>query len=353
LPCDHERGSGSQADEETVVTDKSDLKKHIRARQAKTGESYTTARMHVLRASAGNGPTPVDQADRITAIVLKCNEKSLRVRVQGEEGTLTLRCDTSDARRVVPAQLIEATITKRWTWRGDPYATGRVERAWTDIRALELEPLPLTEGTVVDLRDVYDPYEPPDPYADMWDFFASTPRMDHEFGATAWGDGVGVDPDDPDANPVIKAAEIRHRDPRTARHLLMDALFADLRCIEAHVQLANMELGSRPEHALAGYELAVQIGELSLPEGFTDMLPWGQLYNRPFLRALHGKGLCLWRMGRNREAQHVFERILSFSPEDSLGVRFCWDEVRRGLPWRGGGAGSWGEAARLRRPASP
>ena len=38
--------------EETSMTAHRDLKKLIRERQAKTGESYTTARAHVLRAQA-------------------------------------------------------------------------------------------------------------------------------------------------------------------------------------------------------------------------------------------------------------------------------------------------------------
>jgi hypothetical protein len=77
----------------------------------------------------------------------------------------------------------------------------------------------------------------------------------------------------------------------------------------------------------------MQIGELSLPPLFDGALLWGPIYNRPFLRCLHGYGLCLWRLGRLAEAELVFERILALSPNDNQGVRFCWHDVRCGRSW--------------------
>ena len=62
------------------MTTKKDLKKRVRVRQAKTGESYSTARLHVLR---GKDPEHVDQGishKRITAIALSCSEQSIRLR---------------------------------------------------------------------------------------------------------------------------------------------------------------------------------------------------------------------------------------------------------------------------------
>ena len=88
-----------------------------------------------------------------------------------------------------------------------------------------------------------------------------------------------------------------------------------------------------PERALTHYEIGVRIGELSLPPGFDGLLVWGQIYNRPFLRCLHGYGLCLWRLGRLEEAEQVFLRILRLNPSDNQGVRFCWDDLRQGRSW--------------------
>jgi hypothetical protein len=51
----------------------------------------------------------------------------------------------------------------------------------------------------------------------------------------------------------------------------------------------------------------IRIAELSLPAGFDGVLVWGRIYNRFFLRCLHGYGLCLWRLDKLAEAQRVFE----------------------------------------------
>jgi hypothetical protein len=71
----------------------------------------------------------------------------------------------------------------------------------------------------------------------------------------------------------------------------------------------------------------------ALPQNFDGLLLWGHIYNRPFLRCLHGYGLCRWRMGQLPQAQQVFERILSLNPNDNQGIRFCWDDVRSGRSW--------------------
>jgi hypothetical protein len=60
-----------------------------------------------------------------------------------------------------------------------------------------------------------------------------------------------------------------------------------------------------PKHALLHFEVGVQIAELSLSPGFVGLLPWGCIYNRPYLRCLHGYGLCLWRLGRFPEAPNT------------------------------------------------
>lgn len=313
------------------MTARKDLKSRIRQRQKKTDESYTTARLHVLRARDRGDPGEVPREERVTAIVLKCGDVSMRVRIQGEEGSVTLRTSSYDAWRVAPGQLVEVKLKKRWTWRGDAYASGSIQRAWTDIPALGLEPLPLEDQGIVNLNEVYEPFRPPDFYAGMWDFFASAPRRACEFDGIAWGDGVGVAPDDTTSCLVADAAETR--DPVEARLLLMKALLADIRCIDAHVHLGNLEFDYRPEDAIVHYEIAVGIGELSLGPEFDGLLPWGLLFNRPFLRALRAQGLCLWRLGRTREAREVFERNLALNPADNQGVRFCWNDVRNGRAW--------------------
>lgn len=106
-----------------------------------------------------------------------------------------------------------------------------------------------------------------------------------------------------------------------------------------------MKFRDNPKHALVQYDIAVQIGELSLPPGFDSTLIWGPIYNRPFLRALHGYGLCLWRLGQPEKARVVFERILSLNPPNNQGVRFLWEDIRDSRPWELGRDWGAGESA--------
>lgn len=89
----------------------------------------------------------------------------------------------------------------------------------------------------------------------------------------------------------------------------------------------------RPKEPIRHYEAGVRVGELSLGPAFDGLLPWGHVDNRPFLRCMHGFGVCLRRLGRFDEAEGVFDRMLWLNPSDNLGVRFLVDEVRSRKRW--------------------
>lgn len=310
-----------------------DLKNIIRERQEKTGESYTAARLHVMRERAERLGLPTDATTSMTkqtldAIVLKVNDRSARVRIVGETGEVTFK--SGDAFELVPGHVATLVLTKRWTWRGDAYASGEVEQSRLEVAALGLEPLPLRDGELLDARKGYEPYRAPDPYAPLWRKLTARPKPAFEFDALAWGPRL----DDPDEHRVSDAADLAAAgDEESARELLMDVLHHDLRCIDAHGHLGNLEFDRNPKGALLHHEVGIAIGELSLPRGFDGFLPWGRLYNRPLLRCLHGAALCLWRLGRALEAQMVFERILALNPNDNQGVRFCWNDLLEGRTW--------------------
>ncbi len=142
---------------------------------------------------------------------------------------------------------------------------------------------------------------------------------------------VGVDPKASDACLVADAAELRGH-PEATRELLVGVLEAELRCIDAHAHLGNMVFEKRPERARLHYEVAVGIAELSLAH-FDELLLWGMIGNRPYLRALRGLGLCQWRAGAWAEAESTFAGIMRLSPPDEQGIRFCLADVKARRAW--------------------
>ena len=206
-----------------------DLKRIIRERQKKTGESYTAARAHVMRERAAmlrlDTDAPAITAPGVDAVVLKVNQQSARVRVLGEDAQVTFR--TRDVDEVVPGHLATLLIEKRWTWHDDAYASGSIESARVDIERLGLAPLPLEGGELEDLRSSYEPYRDPDPYAPLWRRLTADRRAWFEMDPIAWGALPGVDADD---NPTCAASELAEAGDREgARDLLMEVLCADLR----------------------------------------------------------------------------------------------------------------------------
>jgi len=101
----------------------------------------------------------------VEAVVLKVGETTARVRIVGETDQVTVRMSSYDAWSLVPGQIATVLVGRRWTWRGDPYASGSVEGARIDIPKLGLDPLPLMGGDLDDVADWSEPYEDDDdPY---------------------------------------------------------------------------------------------------------------------------------------------------------------------------------------------
>lgn len=316
------------------MTTRKDLKHIIRDRQAKTGESYTAARAHVMReretrlglapdSPGGAAPSGTD------AVVLKVGARSARMRVLGEPDQITFR--STDVSGVVPGQIVTLRFEKRWTWRENAYASGHIERPRIDVARLDLPPLPLHGGELMDLREIHEHFRSPDPYAPQWRQLTAKPRPSFEMDGVAWGafpDSARDDNPASDAAVMIEVGQVER-----AQDLLMELLLRDLRCLDAHAKLGHIAFARSPEKALAHFQVGVAIGERSLPPGFDGLLPWNRLYNRPFLRCLEGLALCLWRRGEPTKADEVFRRIQALNPNDEQGVRSFREDIRNGLSW--------------------
>jgi hypothetical protein len=143
----------------------------------------------------------------------------------------------------------------------------------------------------------------------------------------------GSDPEDLEDAIIVSASLARAGHRRDAREMLRELLVQDRRCIDARAHLGNLVFGRAPAAALVHFQTGAAIGEQALPPRYTGLLPWGHVDNRPFLRSLHGMGLCLWRLGRTKEAATVCHTMLWLNPSGALGERFNLQRVRDGLPW--------------------
>jgi len=77
----------------------------------------------------------------------------------------------------------------------------------------------------------------------------------------------------------------------------------------------------------------VRIAEASLPDDFGDVLGWGWIDNRPFLRCLHGLTISSWRLQQYGEAEELCRALLWLNPADNQGERELLSEIGAGAPW--------------------
>jgi hypothetical protein len=233
-----------------------------------------------------------DVTEPVQLIVASVKQTAARCRMLESGERVTLRAP--GLWRVVPGEILTVRPRKRWTYAGNAYVSGDIISIRIDVPALRLVPLRLEE------RDVWDPNE------EYWGeegeplpewalpIVARGPRPVFEMEQVI----PGEDPHDPDSDPIIESNELKDKhDFEGARKILMQLLDEDLRCLDAHAHPGNLAFDSRPEDAIKHYEFGIRIGEVSLGENLDGVLPWGLIDNRPFLRCMHGYGLCLclWR----------------------------------------------------------
>jgi hypothetical protein len=273
-------------------------------------------------------PSSIDPAKSVALAVLAVRGSNARSILPGSQKEITLR--SGDLWDVVPGDVVTVRPMKVWTFFRHSYISGRVEEHHLEISAFGLAPLGLQDLGIWDPKDHYWGEE--GEALEEWavPIYESGPRPEYEFEQVI----PGEDPENPDSDPITEAADLyQGGDIGEASELLMDVLQADLRSLDAHAHLGNFTFDLRPEDALRHYEVGVRIGELSLGPDFRGLLPWSAIDNRPFLRCLHGYGLCLWRLGRFEEAARTFERMLWFNPSDNQGARFLLPAVREKREW--------------------
>ncbi len=272
-------------------------------------------------------PGEIELSRPLDLIVLALKSNALRCRVLGTEREITLRTAVRDE---VPGEIITLLPKKQWTHAGHPYLSGKVQGSRLDERALGLVPLALEREGDWDPEEEYwgEEGEPLDEWAKPIVARGKRPAFEMEQVLP------GADPDDPDTDPIIEASELASAGDRgAARELLMKLVAEDLRCLDAHAHLGNFEFERRPKQAMRHYRVGAAIGALTLGGEFDGVLPWGLIDNRPFLRCLHGVGLCRWRLGELKAAAESFTRLLWLNPSDNQGARFNLANVEAGRSW--------------------
>jgi len=298
-------------------------------------------REQIKQTKAGVGQ--IDISKPVDLIVLGIKGETARCRVLKSGKELTLR--SGDVWDAVPGEIVTVNPRKHWSYAGHPYLSGEIANTRFDLAALGLTPLKLKDCGMYNPKDQYwgEDGEPMEEWAQ--DVIKHGPCPQYEMEQVM--PGLKPEDFDIDTDPILESVEFKETGEfAKAGRVLMDLLIADLRCLDAHAHLGNLEFDRRPEQALRHYDVGRQIGELSLGRDFVGALPWGMINNRPYLRCLQGYGLCLWRLPKVRrkslgkggkridEAVAVFSRMLWLNPSDNQGVRLLIDDARAGKPWK-------------------
>ena len=271
----------------------------------------------------------LDLSGPVELVVLSVKVNAARCRLLGSDRVITLRA--SRLWDVVPGEIAIVKPGKQWSYARHPYLSGEIVSTRLDVAALGLVPLKLEDQGAWSPDEHYwgEQEEPIEEWTTP--IIARGPRQAFEMEQVV----PGRDPDDLESDPICESNDLKDAgDYKAARKILMDLCQADLRCLDAHAHLGNFDFDDGPKDAIRHYEVGVRIGELSLGPDFDGLLPWGHIDNRPFLRCMHGFGLCLWRIGRFEEAESIFERMLWLNPSDNQDVRVLLDEVRSKTTWK-------------------
>lgn len=216
--------------------------------------------------------------------------------------------------------------------------TGQVIEKRRNASSLGLDPLQLFDRGWQDNAELQDLTGPDNPFFKYYQpIVGRGPRREFEMEQIIPFDN----PDEPDLDPITQASEAyKSGDNETAYQIIEEVLSEDQRCIDAHAHLGNWDFDfydsphrHTEERTKHHFQVGLAIAELTLGPAFADLLPYGYIDNRPYLRCLHGYGLCLWRAGNFAAARQVFEKLLCLNPLDNQGARFPLAAIDAGKSW--------------------
>ena len=275
----------------------------------------------------------IEVGHEIDLVCLKGGFDVIRSRVPPHGIRVVVRTGLSRVRPVV-GELFTLEVERTWVFGHTRHAKGLVTGSCLDVARLDLQPLGLRTWNLWDPEEEDELFEEQS-HPIYEEIRAAGARSSYEMEQVL--PEVAVE-SRWEKDPIVAAAELAGRgELGEAEDLLGDLLTADLRCLDAHAHLGNLELRSQwpgaPDRAGRHYRAGLEIAALTLGASFQGLLPWGFLDNRPYLRCLHGHGLHLWRIGDLAAAGEVFRRMLWLNPHDNQGARFTLRDVEAGRSW--------------------
>nr|MDA3940628.1 tetratricopeptide repeat protein [Spirochaetia bacterium] len=266
------------------------------------------------------------EGDIIDLLVIRPLNTALRCKILSTGELVTFRKNLFE----IPGDTITVEVSKHWKNNNTSYISGKRIKQKFILSNLNLKPIQIKKYDTISLSEcLLDDEHPKNIRAIYNRIFTQKEYDSYEMENII----PGIDYEDIDSDPIYESVELKNSGKTTeAINALLDLLEMDFRCIDAYSHLGSInfpddEESSNVRDAMSYYEAGMKIGEYLLGPNFDGQLPWGLIDNRPYLRTLHGYGLCLMRKGENKEALDVFEKILRLSPMDNLGVRFLIDEI--------------------------
>jgi tetratricopeptide (TPR) repeat protein len=215
--------------------------------------------------------------------------------------------------------------SKRWQFNQTTYISGEVQSNAFSLDSLEIEGHDYDEG---ETHSTTEYYEGSELKGLLGACLKGGKRPSIEFH-----DYTGYGFYGRDSDPVFEAAD--SIDP-SRRYDILTKLWEEFpQCIDALAHIANPYVSSKffYRNAENCYRAAIAIAEKNLPPDFDGITLWSCLENRPYLRALQGYCILLWRLGRFAEAEELACKVLRRNPPDNQGVRFIIDEIHNKEPW--------------------
>jgi len=226
---------------------------------------------------------------------------------------------------VVELDTMVFAVTKEWIFKDVTYLSGDILDFHFDLDSIDVPGHRYIEIQAHGITDWYQPYEL---RGSIGECLRGGKRMSYEFE-----DYTGYGFYGPDTDPVYESSECNTFDEK---YDMLAKLWEEYpECIDAIVHIGYIYLrdGYSLRNAANCFHAAIHIAEKELPDSFDGMFLWGNIYNRPYLRALHGLVLLQWRKNEFEKAAATACKMLRLNPSDNHGIRFIIDEIKNHSPW--------------------